>query len=270
MRDLATLVGACPRERFTACKCCGAQAVLAGSVDFNKTCIEVRGQGLPRLGLAVAYHFCLACGFLFSRLCDGWTQEEFAGHIYNADYVKVDPDYLGSRPLNFAQTILQTFASQGEHINFLDWGAGAGILARRLKEAGFRRAEAYDPFATHGSPPEGPFNFLGCFEVLEHVVDPLATIRTLARTLEPEGILLFSTLTLGINMATAGLGWWYVAPRNGHISIYSEDCLRNLMAGEGFQMAGLNGHLHLAWRTMPAFAAQALGIPTAASGTPQQ
>jgi len=100
-------------------------------------------------------------------------------------------------------------------------------------------------------------------------VDPRATIRTLARVLDPEGILLFSTLTLGSNMATAGLGWWYVGPRNGHISIYSEDCLRNLLAGEGFQMADLNGHMHLAWWTMPAFAAQVLGILAAGSGAPQ-
>jgi 2-polyprenyl-6-hydroxyphenyl methylase/3-demethylubiquinone-9 3-methyltransferase len=256
MRDLATLAAATPAEDCSICKCCGESAPKVGTVDFNKCCEEINGLYLPASGIAVTYYACNACGFLFTRFFDGWAQAEFGAHIYNDGYLTVDPSYAGKRPNAFADSILQEFGSQGNQIRFLDWGAGAGILAQRLREGGFLCAEAYDPFGSETiGTPDGRYNFVGCFEVMEHVVDPRATVQSIAHQLEKDGLVLISTLVQGEESAAQGLKWWYFAPRNGHISIYSKKSLHQLWTSEGFHIISLADHLHMAWKSLPTFAA---------------
>jgi hypothetical protein len=46
--------------------------------------------------------------------------------------------------------------------------------------------------------------------------------------------------------------WWYVAPRNGHISIYSEACLQQLAARHDVKYFSLNDGLHVFFRRQTA------------------
>ena len=90
--------------------------------------------------------------------------------------------------------------------------------------------------------------------MLEHTPDPRATIREIASLVQADGIVVFSTLLQPANFQQQGLSWWYVAPRNGHVTIYSAQALRALWAELGFQVVSHGDGLHIAYRTLPAFA----------------
>ena len=82
------------------CKVCGGLAPFFDVVDFQK-CAGFYEFGPS--GVAVPYHRCDDCGFLFTSFFDDWTHGDFARFIYNADYAAVDPDYAALRPRGTAE-----------------------------------------------------------------------------------------------------------------------------------------------------------------------
>lgn len=249
LSDLAAT--AIPGER-SICKCCGGLARLFGRVDFQKNCLEQNGFFLPASGVMVPYFRCDACGFLFTRFFDHWTNEEFQVHIYNETYALVDPEYATQRPEGWAAAIAAQFREFLPRISVLDWGGGAGRLAEVLRECGVHRAETWDPFnPAHRVPQEGAFNLLICIEVLEHLPDPKGGIRSLLGHLPGEGAALLSTLIQPENILDIGTRWWYLAPRNGHISMHTAKSLESLCATQGFYCATVLPHVHWAWREVP-------------------
>jgi 2-polyprenyl-6-hydroxyphenyl methylase/3-demethylubiquinone-9 3-methyltransferase len=238
-----------------ACKICGAAAAPLGAVDFNKSCEEPRGALLPPAGVAIPYRRCAACGFVFTDSFDAWTNAEFARHIYNAHYAAIDPEGFGARPAHNAKELLDAFAATKSALGVLDYGGGTGILARALREGGFTRAETYDPFvAEHAALPPGPFDIVTCYETLEHHPRPLVAIREMAERTAKRGIVIFSTAVQPAIFDRIGLGWWYIAPRNGHISIFSRHALALAWRGEGMAFGSIGDTLHVAFRNLPDFA----------------
>jgi tetratricopeptide (TPR) repeat protein/SAM-dependent methyltransferase len=235
------------------CKICGDASSLFGVVDFHKICIEAQGKRLNLSGIPVYYRRCATCRFVFSDSFDRWTEETFARRIYNADYHLVDPDFASLRPEGNARLIAEAFDTSRSEISILDFGGGSGRLAEILRERGFS-AITYDPFSTHRQLPQGRFNLITCFEVLEHAPQPAETLRILHSLLEDDGLILFSTLLQPKNFDTIGLNWWYAGPRNGHLSLYSVDSLIRLFAKAGLRVASYNENLHLAYRQVPHFA----------------
>lgn len=218
-----------------------------GSVDFNKCCEEIMGTVLPRIGIAIRYNDCPGCGFMFTSDFDAWSQEDFRRHIYNDDYWIVDPDYVSLRPRTNERQLTNVL-TPAVHANLLDYGGGNGLLAAKLRRHGFA-AETYDPFnPKFASKPSGKFAVVTCFETLEHVPDVKAAMRGLASLLAEGGIIIFSTLLRRSGSAEDGLDWWYVGPRNGHVSICTEDTLRRAWGEIGFQVGSANEYLHLAWK----------------------
>jgi hypothetical protein len=65
---------------------------------------------------------------------------------------------------------------------------------------------------------------------------------------------LFSTLVQPQDFDGLGLNWWYVGPRNGHISVFSRDALTKAWERHGCRMASFNDLIHVAYRTLPDFA----------------
>jgi len=116
-------------------------------------------------------------------------------------------------------------------------------------------ATTYDPFSTFSAPPQGPFDLVTCFEVLEHSPFPDRTVSDMNRLLAGEGIILFSTLTQPANLDELGLSWWYAGPRNGHVSLYSQRALAMLFEKNGLQLVSFSELVHMAFRKLPAFAA---------------
>ena len=238
----------------TACKICGGASPLFGAVDFHKSCIEAQGKCLNVSGKPIYYRRCNACSFLFTEALDDWSAEAFVKYIYNDDYVLVDPDYVAVRPTNNSGVIAKAFDAARGELSILDYGGGSGLLARLLEERGFRSA-TYDPFSAFSARPQGPFEVITCFEVMEHVPFPDKIVADMSGMLAAEGVILFSTLTQPANFGELGLRWWYVAPRNGHVSLYSQRALAILFEKHGMQIFSFSEVLHMAFRELPAFAA---------------
>ena len=242
-----------------ACKVCGGVSRLFGVTDFNRSCEEVRGKVLPLAGLAVYYRRCEACGLVYTDAMDDWSHGEFADHIYNDAYVEVDPDFETKRPEGGATMVAGTFSNFASTLSILDYGGGNGRLADRLRAAGFAGAATYDPFhPDHRARPQGTFSLVTCFETLEHMPDPKAGAADIASFLPDEsaggGMVLFSTLVQPADFAAQGMRWWYIGPRNGHVTLHTRASLAALWKPLGLQVASFNDNMHAAFRTIPAFA----------------
>jgi 2-polyprenyl-6-hydroxyphenyl methylase/3-demethylubiquinone-9 3-methyltransferase len=230
MTRLSALVAELPRlDRSTAfasrhvCKICGGDATWFDRVDFNKYCSPENFYEYGISGIDVNYFRCLECSYLFTVDFDDWSSDEFAKFVYNDDYIKVDSEYVKVRPEQYAIDFARRFAGC-EEARILDYGSGAGVFVRGMRERGYRHIEAYDPFS-NPLRPEGTFDIITCFEVVEHLADPVATLGDMKSLLRADGCIIFSQTVQPADILAIRGNWWYLAPRNGHISTYSEEAL---------------------------------------------
>lgn len=233
------------------CTVCDAPSPLAGVVDFHKSCLEFEGRRLSLLGYPIYYRRCPACGLVFCDTMLDWSDEDFARHIYNADYAMVDPDYREIRPKGNAETVLRLLGPAGRAMTVVDYGGGNGRMAAELRAAGVR-AFTVDPHVPHPPPEVERAHLVTAFEVFEHAVRPGRTLDEALARMRPDGALLFSTLLQPADFALRGLGWWYVAPRNGHVTIHSRRSLAVLLESRGLRLHSFSGaHLHAAFFQPP-------------------
>jgi 2-polyprenyl-3-methyl-5-hydroxy-6-metoxy-1,4-benzoquinol methylase len=208
------------QSKSPKCKVCEADSAIFDSVDFNKHCSSAPyGFGLS--GISVPYYRCARCSLIFTDFIDDWNNEEVAKYIYNSDYQKVDPEYVGARPLRAANDMSKHFAGC-EQLRFLDYGSGSGLYAERMRELGFPHVEAYDPFSSPAEPT-GLYDFITCFEVIEHSPKPLITFIDMVGKLSQNGAIVVGQTLQPSNIEEIGGRWWYVAPRNGHVSFFAEE-----------------------------------------------
>lgn len=232
------------------CPICNGRSPYLDEVDFNKSCEERRGLLLAPARVPIAYYLCDTCGFCFAPAIAAWPQSDFKALIYNDDYIIVDPDYQTERPLQNAQALLSIFKEVGPTLDHLDYGGGDGLLSAELNNAGWR-SESYDPFVDGGADIDGSkqYDLITAFEVFEHVPDPQALVASLEGMLKPDGIIMFSTLLADGQIKDGEkLRWWYAAPRNGHISLYTKNSLRWLATGFGLKFGSYSEGFHGMWR----------------------
>jgi len=204
------------------CKICGSSATFFDVVDLNKCC----GSNFYQFGpshISVEYYKCSRCSFIFTTFFDSWTADDFSRFIYNADYGVVDPEYDGTRSRQLAEPLADLLAGCGE-ARLLDYGSGAGHLAAEMKARGFHHVSEYDPFSAP-QKPEDKFDIITCIEVIEHSVDPLATVQEIKRLMADDGGIVFTQSLQPPNIDELRANWWYVGPRNGHVSIFATDSL---------------------------------------------
>jgi hypothetical protein len=241
-----------PDGRSSPCKACGALAPPFGVVSFHRAVNRPdppSGADEP----LVQHHRCANCGLIFASGLDDWSPADFKTHIYNDRYVEFDPDYVSVRPLNYAELFRRFAAARGE-IRMLDYGGGGGLMAQELRKSGFD-CQTYDPFSdAFRERPKGRFNLISCIETLEHLPQPRETISDIASFADDQVLVIFSTLLQPADIESRGLAWWYVGPRNGHITFYTPQALAGLWAFKGFRYQALNVGLHAADRNIPAFA----------------
>ena len=230
-----------------ACPVCAGATRCHDVVDFNKHGSESRGVLLPLSGRPVYYARCGACGFCFAPELHRWSAEDMSRHIYNDGYAAVDPDYIEARPQASARQLQGMFTQLATNqVPHLDYGSGSGRLAELLRERGWN-SSAYDPFVPGAlvPTPGQRFGLITAYEVFEHVADLQALTHFLRDHLAPDGLLVFSTLLSdGAIQPGKRLDWWYAAPRNGHISLFSQKSLMLVL-----QQCGMAGYARLA----PAF-----------------
>lgn len=233
-----------------ACKCCGAEARLLGSIDRNRSCEDPKSPVFPPSGVGIPYHRCSSCEFLFTVAFDHYAPDDWQREIYNDEYVKVDPDFVEFRPKQNAKVLSETFA-RTPGITVLDYGGGNGSLVQQLTARGFAKATSYDPFYAGSSRPKGSFDLVTAFEVLEHSHTPYETLRDMRWFMAERGMLHFTTLLQPEGVGNDVLHWWYASPRNGHVSLYSRNSLTALMNRLGLVWGSCNDLLHVAFRKRP-------------------
>jgi SAM-dependent methyltransferase len=242
MQPMNNMVG--PIARVSTCKVCQGEAQLYGVTDFNKNCEEPRGCYLPLAGVPIYYHRCGRCGLVFTNAFDHWTKSDYLQHIYNEDYGVVDPDYVEVRPAHNASLVFN-FIQKEPALKCLDYGGGNGKLTALLRARGVD-AYSWDPMAEEAEvPAPGSFDFVSAFEVLEHTPEPLTTVQHVLGLLNRRGVALFSTLTIDA-LPPRAIDHWYIAPRNGHITIHTRQSLQTTFAKFGYRVHHFNDNLHLA------------------------
>jgi SAM-dependent methyltransferase len=236
------------------CKICGGDTALDGVVDFNKSCHEQQGVRLPLTGVPVYYRRCAACGFLFTDALDDWGIEDFRAHIYNDDYHAIDPDYLSDRPRSNAAVVANYWGELKTNIRVLDFGGGNDAFCAALRAKGFTATATYDPMVpAYAHRPDGKFELVTSFETFEHLPDPAAGIASILESVAEPGLIFYSTLLPPDD--TCGVAWWYVAPRNGHVSIFSRKALAAAWGRYGYKTVSVSNAAHFAFRTLPAYLA---------------
>jgi SAM-dependent methyltransferase len=233
------------------CKICGGDAKLYGVIDFHKG-----HETLPLSGVPIYYRRCVACDFLFTDAFDCWSDEQFKTYIYNENYLEIDPDYVGPRAHANADALVRMWGKYKAEMRILDFGGGNDLFCARLRANGFPVAVTYDPMVSaHAQRPDGKFDLVTCFETLEHVPNPVASISQIVEFSAEPGFILYSTVVQPADFTDQGLAWWYVAPRNGHISLFSKRALSALWGQHGYKTFSFNDGMHLAFRTLPTFLA---------------
>ena len=229
-----------PTQEDVPCKVCGKPALLFDVVDLLKHCSTGNQYRFGTAGIPVVYHRCVDCGFLFTPFFDGWTREDCSRYIYNDDYILVDPEYASARAVRLAATMAKLLRGC-EALRILDYGSGSGAFASAMREAGFGNVENYDPFSSPAAPG-GVFDLVTCFEVLEHVFWPNQALRDILSYLKPDGCLIFSQSIQPPNIVEIRGAWWYLAPRNGHVSMFTPETLQRLLPSRDRVLHG-NGWL---------------------------
>lgn len=151
----------------------------------------------------------------------------------------------------------------------LDVGCGAGLLAEPLARLGARVsgldaspeliAVAREHAAAQGleidyrsgelERLEGQFDLITCMEVIEHVVEPAAFVKALARRLAPGGLLILSTPNATswskLFMITLGEGLGHI-PKGTHDfdKFIGPDRMKTLLSDAGLNCLDVEG---IAW-----------------------
>ena len=240
----------------SSCKICGGQASLFGVVDFNRSCEDWREVFFPLSGVPVYYRRCAECKFLFTDAFDDWSIEQFKTHIYNDAYKLIDPEYESARARTNADAVARLWGAVKTETRLLDYGGGNGTFCALLRDAGFPVAVTFDPMVPeHATPPEGKFDLVTSFETFEHLPDPAAAIASILEFMAEPGLIFFTTSLQPADIEKQRLNWWYAAPRNGHISLFSGEALRRAWSRHGYKVATLGNNTHFAFRTLPPFLA---------------
>jgi 2-polyprenyl-6-hydroxyphenyl methylase/3-demethylubiquinone-9 3-methyltransferase len=230
-----------------ACEVCGGKTQTLDVLDFSRHCERVpHRRGVS--GIPVYYERCVDCEFVFTRFFDAFTPRMWTDYIYNPEYDEIDPDYISKRPhqnAGYAPRALAKFWKPGS--KGCDFGGGNGLFARLMSNSGMAFT-SIDPYGTNQGHDTGQrYQAITAFEVLEHVVDPVSTLRSITNLGDPDGFfVLASTFAVPKTVRPGQLAtWWYAAPRNGHVSLYSTGAFKVLAHQNGLTYLEVTPKTHL-------------------------
>jgi len=189
------------------------------------TCPACTGQLSPFgqaavLGHEVQYSICKQCGLVRTEE-PHWLDEAYDEAISSLDVGLVGRCWALA---DWTEAIARSYRPDGR---LLDWAGGHGLLTRMLRDRGLdcwhhdSMAKNIHAVGFEGSLSDD-YDLITAFEVLEHLWDPLQTLKDLAARTE---VLLFTTTLLPEPPRVPG-SWWYYAPETGqHVCFHTEASL---------------------------------------------
>lgn len=220
------------------CKICNANCLTFDVVDFNKFCNQGNFYKFGLSGVDVEYLRCESCGFIFTDFFDDWNVDDFSKYIYNDDYQHVDPEYISARPERMAQWLFPAIGTRKD-LRILDYGCGNGQMIETLRNQGCVGISGFDP-VSYPHRPQGGFDLIFAFEVIEHSPTPIQTFTEILSFLDEGGCFVFSQTLQPENITSLRGSWWYLGPRNGHVSLFSGKTLSVLAEKFSLQLRRIN------------------------------
>jgi SAM-dependent methyltransferase len=230
----------------SACPVCDGRTVDAGTKEGGWS------------GRVFQLRHCPACGFSFVE--EPWT--DYA-EIYGRDYYEgrgADPlvDYMTEllhpdRTIRLYEwrgitSVVESLLGPAQGKRWLDYGCGNGGLVRYcdrelgcdvvgFEEGWIRGEDSRRGIPVVGAddldPMSGTFDVVTMIEVIEHIPDPVATLRRVRSLLRPGGLLFLTTgnaAPFRRNLAR----WRYVVPEV-HVSFFEPATLALALTRAGFR-----------------------------------
>jgi len=174
----------------------------------------------------IDYHHCPSCDFIFMDERALPSTEEERQEYLKHDNTRENTGYVGMLAGFIRSCIVPHQASVR---TVLDFGCGPGpVLVELLTEAGFE-VDAYDPHFFPEKVYEGrQYDLITATETLEHIHDPMESLRLLKKHLNPEGKLAVMT-RFHPGDPEAFKTWWYRREAS-HVSFFSPTTISH-MAG---------------------------------------
>lgn len=190
-------------------------------------------------GEVVTYSKCTSCDFVYTEYFNKFTEIDFANRVYNDVYHReVDPDYNFKRPTIMAAAIGITAKFLGFR-KIIDYGGGNGSTAQKLNRFGIE-AKSFDRYGLQDDLKLFDPDLATMVEVLEHSNDPLGLFNELNSLLEKK----IETVFFTTKLAGSDVNSTYIAPRNGHISIFNKTSLKKLASKLGYSHFSVrNSHI---------------------------
>jgi hypothetical protein len=209
------------------CKICEKRSVYFGETEvLRKYCVR--------------YFRCESCGFMQTE-APYWLEEAYSSAIAKQDVGAMERN-LYNRDLTSA--VLNLLFPKV--VRCIDYGAGHGVFVRLMRDRGFAffwsDLHATNDYARGFEIQDGmTYDFLTGFELLEHLVDPIADLSRMMSL--SENVFVSTCL---VPQPTPGLSdWWYYVPTTGqHIAFYTKECLAILAARFGRNLLSV-GPYHL-------------------------
>ena len=204
---------------------------------------------------ARAVHKCEVCGHIqvpagLARMANGRSIYEDEDAVFtadgNAEY------YLDETNMRAAEEKARFVGRHARGGTLVDVGASYGhflhAVAHAFDAAGFEvssQAVEYSQRQFHVRNVAGsvydwpahlsaPVDAITCWDVVEHLEDPIGAVRIMREHLKQGGWLFVSTPDAGATVARVmGTRWHYLDPVQ-HINVFSRRNLTNLLAKEGF------------------------------------
>lgn len=211
------------------CKICGSE-----TWEFGKAVLMGKHPA--------CYRRCDSCGFIFAS-DPYWLSEAYGNAITCTDIGTVSRTESCSLA---TKAVIDLFYHSAT--SFLDYGAGYGMFARRMRDLGYNFS-AYDTHCPNMFAEEFAldsldgkhFDLTTGFEVLEHLENPMATIGEIFDHTDN----FLATTEILPTPAPPLADWWYFAPEHGqHISFYTRKALR-IIAEKSKRFLYSNNSLHL-------------------------
>jgi len=190
----------------------------------------------------VQYFTCGGCGLIQTQE-PFWLAEAYSSPISQLDTWGGTRNVINAHRLSRILSVL--FKRED---SFIDTACGYGLFVRLMRDRGFdfHGHDEYCPnLFSRNLPPMRNLQpaALTCFEVLEHVTDPINFIKNLLLKYSTDTIIASTTTYEG---PIPELSWPYYSFESGqHVSIYNALSLKTVAAKLGLDYVKLDVDLHL-------------------------